>query len=218
MSLFSDNLSRTLQGSHVSAAEGQQITAMSVKTLQLLRSDENFECFWSKTVSGAHECDVSDPVLPRRRKALKRYEIGTGEGSNPERVEDYYRCVYFEALDLTINCIENRFDQPGYQIYSRLESLLGKAANKLDYEEDIDFVIKFYGEDLSKDRLKVQLDILAANLPVMTDRYDFPSLLSQLKAMSHAQRSLLYQVCTVTALILIMPATNAVNERSFSTL
>ena len=214
----SDNISRTLQGSHVSAAEGQQVAAMSVKTLQLLRSDENFECFWSKTVSGANERDVSDPVLPRRRKAPKRYAIGTGEGSNPERVEDYYRCAYFEALDLTINCIENRFDQPGYQIYSRLESLLVKAANKLDYEEDIDFVVKFYGEDLSKDQLKVQLDILAANLPVMTERYDLPSLLSQLKAMSHAQRSLLHQVCTVTALILVMPATNAVSERSFSTL
>ena len=133
-------------------------------------------------------------------------------------MEDYYRCVYFEALDLTINCIENRFDQPGYQIYSRLESLLVKAANKLDYEEDIDFVVKFYGEDLSKDQLKVQLDILAANLPVMTERYDLPSLLSQLKAMSHAQRSLLHQVCTVTALILVMPATNAGSERSFSTL
>ena len=58
-------------------------------------------------------------------------------------MEDYYRCVYFEALDLTINCIENRFDQRGYQIYSRLESLLVKAANELDYEEDIDFVVKF---------------------------------------------------------------------------
>ena len=108
----SDNLSRTLQRSHVSAAEGQQIAAMSVKTLQLLRSDENFECFWSQTVSGAHERDVSDPVLPRRKKAPKCYEIGT-EGSNPERVDDYYRCVYFEAFDLTINCIENYFDQPG---------------------------------------------------------------------------------------------------------
>ena len=120
-------------------------------------------------------------------ESSKRYAIGTGEGGNPERVEDYYRCVYFKSLDLTINCIENRFDQPGYQIYSRLESLLVKAANKLDYEEDIDFVVKFYGEDLSKDQLKVQLDILAANLPVMTERYDLPSLLSQLKAMSHAQ-------------------------------
>ena len=61
---------------------------------------------------------------------------------------------------------------------------------------------------------------MAANLPVMIEslRYDLPSLLSQLKAMSHAQRSLLHQVCTVTALILVMPATNAVSERSFSTL
>ena len=79
-------------------------------------------------------------------------------------------------------------------------------------------MVKFYGEDLSKDQLKVQLDILAANLPVMTERNDLPSLLSQSKAMSHAQRSLLHHVCTVTALILVMPATNVVSEWLFSTL
>ena len=82
--------------------------------------------------------DISDPELPRRRKAPKCFQVGTGEGSNPERVEDYYRRVYFERLDLTINCTENRFNQPGYQVYSRLESLLVKVANKPDYEEDID--------------------------------------------------------------------------------
>lgn len=30
-------------------------------------------------------------------------------------------------LDLTINGIQHRFDQPSYQVYSRLESLLVKA-------------------------------------------------------------------------------------------
>ena len=106
-------------------------------------------------MSAVVQCEVSDPVLPHRTKAPKRYRIGTGEGSNPERVEDYYRHVYFEALDLIINCIKNRFDQPGYQVYSRLESLLVNAANKLNYEEDLDFVMKFSGEDLNKEQLKV---------------------------------------------------------------
>ena len=64
----------------------------------------------------------------------------------------------------------------------------------------------------------MQLDILATNLPPDMSRYDLPSLLKQLKVMSNAQRSLLCQVCTVTSLILVMPATNAVSERSFSTL
>ena len=214
----SDHLSRTLQGSHISAAERQKIAAMTVKTLQSLRNDENFRLFWSKTIARAHELDVGDPVLPRRRKVPRRYEIGTGEGSHPETVEDYYRCIYFEALDLTVNGIQNRFDQPGYLVYGRPESLLTKAANKQDYEEELHFVTKFYGKDLCKEQTRMQLNILATNLPPCTGGYDFPSLLKQLKEMSEAQKSLLCQVCKLTSLILVMPATNAVSERSFSTL
>ena len=40
----SDNLSKTLQASHISAAEGQKIATMMVKTLQSIRKDGNF---WS---------------------------------------------------------------------------------------------------------------------------------------------------------------------------
>lgn len=59
----SANLSRTLQASYISVAEGQKIATMTVKTLQSMRNDENFKMFWSKTVAEAHKLDVSDPVL-----------------------------------------------------------------------------------------------------------------------------------------------------------
>ena len=42
-----------------------------------------------------------------KERSQKQYEIGSGEGSHPEEVEDYYRCIYFEALDLTISGIQN---------------------------------------------------------------------------------------------------------------
>ena len=103
-------------------------------------------------------------------------------------------------------------------MYSRQESLLVNAANKQDYEEDLKFVTKFDKKDLCKEQLEMQLDILATSRPPETSRYDLPFLLKQLKAMSIAQRSLLCHVCTVISLILVMPATNAVSERSFSTL
>ncbi len=35
-------------------------------------------------------------------------------GTFPATVEDYYRAFYFEALDLTTSCIEDRFNQHGY--------------------------------------------------------------------------------------------------------
>ena len=95
------------------------IAAMTVKTLQSTRNEEDFKRFWTRTTARANEFDVSDPVLPRRRKIPRRYEIGTGEGSHPEGVDEYYRSIFFEALDLTVNGIQNRFNQPGYQVYSR---------------------------------------------------------------------------------------------------
>ena len=57
-------------------------------------SEDSGSELWSKRVAEVHELDVSDPVLPRRRKVLRRYKIGTGEGSHPEEVEDYYRHNY----------------------------------------------------------------------------------------------------------------------------
>ena len=39
-----DNLSRTLQSSSMSAAGSQKIAAFTVKTLESIRSAENFDC------------------------------------------------------------------------------------------------------------------------------------------------------------------------------
>ena len=49
----------------------------------------------------------------------------------PGSVEDFYRPIYFEALDLTVTGVQKRFDQPGYEVYSKLESFLDQAANVL---------------------------------------------------------------------------------------
>ena len=50
--------------------------------------------------------DVSEPRLPRKRIAPRRYEIGTGESHFPEGVEEHYRQIYFEVLDLAITCVK----------------------------------------------------------------------------------------------------------------
>lgn len=93
--------------------------------------------------------DVSEPRLPRRRKAPKRFEVGSGECYFPDTVEDYYRKFYFEVLDSTINSIEKRFDQPGYRTYKQIKSLILKAAQGHRFETDFDEVVLFYGSDLA---------------------------------------------------------------------
>ena len=112
----------------------------------------------------ASDLEVSDPVLPRQRKRPKRYEDG-GEGYSPENVEDFYRPIFFKAVDLVIGGIRARFDQPGYKLYSKLEEVLVKAANKENFDAELKFVIEFYKEHFDLGLLSMQLGVMSCNLP-----------------------------------------------------
>ena len=119
-----DNLSKALQQADLSAAEGQALASMTVTTLQKLRNQDSFDLFWKKSNDSASKVDVNEPSLPRRRKSPKQFQIGHGEPEFPTSVADLYRQHHYEALDLIINCIKDRFDQPGYRVYKNLENLL----------------------------------------------------------------------------------------------
>ena len=60
-------------------------------------------------------------MLPRWRKVTKKLGIGEGEPSYFDNVSDYFRIHNFEALDLVISCIKQRFDWPGYGAYKNLD-------------------------------------------------------------------------------------------------
>ena len=66
----------------------------------------------------ANKLHIAEPILPRQRKAPRRYD-----GMLPPSPEGYYRSIYFEAIDTVMACIENRFKQEGYQMYCRVEQL-----------------------------------------------------------------------------------------------
>ena len=125
----------------------------------------------------ASDLDISDPILPQQRKRPRRYEESTQEEHFLGSVEDFYRPIYFEALDLACNGIQKRFDQPGYEVYSKLESLLVKAANSEGYEEELKFIVDFYKEEFSPDQLKLELNILSCNLPPISSPHNLASIL-----------------------------------------
>ena len=98
----SDNLSKTLQKTDISASEGQEVAKM---TLSSLRSEGNFEFFWEWVTKIAKDLDISEPLIPRQRKMLKRYEIGNAQSEFVATPDHYIKCIYFEALDLITTCI-----------------------------------------------------------------------------------------------------------------
>ena len=100
---------------------------MTRKTLLLMRNEESFDLFWMKVSKTAEDMEVNEPVVPRRRKMPKRIEDGAAAAEFPSSPKDMYRQVYFEAHDLLVHAIADRFDQPGYRMYHCLQDLLFKA-------------------------------------------------------------------------------------------
>ena len=96
------------------------------------------------------------PLLPRKRRAPRRFEIGTGEGLHNANVEDHYRQ---QVLDLAIAGILDQFNQLGYAIYNNLESLLVSAANSESFNEQFHEVVVFCEDDFDSSQLSAQLDL-----------------------------------------------------------
>ena len=121
---LADNLSRTLQKQTLSAADGQAAATLTVRTLEGIRTDEAFNLFFERIELSRRVTETDEAALPRKRKAPKRLEMGTGDGHHHSTVADFYHQHYFEAFDRVICAIKDRFNQPGYAVYRNLEDLL----------------------------------------------------------------------------------------------
>ena len=129
--------------------------------------------------------------------------------------------MYFEAIDLAVTSINDRFDQPGYKVYSNVEQLLFQACSGVDYEDEVKFLCEFYGEDVNRQDLESQLKVLRTLYIEKTDDGEKPSiqvLKRILQSLTPTQLHLVDMVCWTFQLLIIMPATNATSERSFSAL
>ena len=154
-----------------------------------------------------------------------RFESGNAPPEFPESPKLHYRQLYFNSLDIVIACIKARFDQPGYSIYSKMESVLLKAANNQEFLEELNTVSKFYNNDIDCRLLKIQLQTLSTHFqntstPVNCDPHrpknDFKDLKNFLINLTSAQRQLFSEF--LFKMMLLAPATNAVSERSCSAL
>ena len=137
-----------------------------------------------------------------------------------------YWQYYYEAIDLIINCIEDRCNQPGYKVYHTLESLLIKACKSQELESDLETICQFYKEDFDQDHLRTQLQTLAVHFQQVheessdstTKNVNMFDVKSYLLSLSPAQLSLISKVKHLVQLILVMTTTNASSERYFSAL
>ena len=220
-----DNLSKTLQHSHRSVAQGQELASLAVKTLSKDRNTEMLDNFWTNTTKRAKSLATSDPSLPRKRKITDHF--GKNGGSQESHYflktpEERYRAIYFEVYDTTINCIKQRFDQPDYRTYIHLQETLLKAVTSGDWQKHLDEVCDFYGDDINKYAAETQLKNLSEM--AMSEGFNPDSsfaikeLIKFLQALPEAKKLLIKEVAKIAKIMLVMPATNALSERSFPAL
>ena len=160
-----------------------------------MRNNECFKSFYNTiaTKSKKHP-SISEPALPRQKRAPSGFEIGTGPPWYPTTPQEHYRRIYFEAIDLMVNAIDNRFNQASFDVYAKMESLLVKCLNCQDYSTELHFLETNYGEDVDVTTLNVQLEIF--NVLMKDGEFTcFDHILAKIKQLSEAEK------CTITEII-----------------
>ena len=113
-----DKLSQTLQQPKLSSVEGHDIAMLTVKTLEGLQTENDFELFWQKIEKLRILFNIDEPLLPRKRKVPQRFEAGIAPAEFATSPKDEYRRVFFECFDLAVISIRHRFDQKDFKTWS----------------------------------------------------------------------------------------------------
>ncbi len=103
----------------------------------------------------------------------------------------------------------------GYKTYSKAHTLLLKAARSVDYQQELQFVLSFYGSDFDFLQLSTQLEMFSLSFKTAKE-VTLSDVFAFFRDSTPAQADLLCQVSKLLVLLLVMPATNAQSERSFS--
>ena len=197
--------SQTLQQPKLSSVEGREVAMLTVKTLQHLWSDDNFDLFWQKVEKMRYQLDIVEPHLARKQNVPRQCEQGSAPAEFAESPKDEHRHAdVFEALDLAVTSICNRFDQKGFKTFSNVEQLLFKACKGQHFEEELDLVCNFFYNDFDKDDLVAELSTFHKLYQSAVPIPSVSSIKTALLTLSNNQQKLLSSVCT---LFQILPCT-----------
>ena len=163
----------------------------------------------------ARNLDVAKPCLPRRRKIPRWLDDGHDPALFPTSIEEHYRPVYFDALDLITSCSKDRFEQPGYRTFSELETLILNTASRKPYDKQLKSVLDFYGTDFDPRVLPTHLEIFCQSFATSED-ISQSAIIKYFQNWTAPVLELMSQVAVLIKLILVMPGSNASSECAFS--
>ena len=215
-----DILSKQLQSTKVSTGEGISLCKVTKAKLSEMRNDTCFDDIWKKVEEIAASVDADQPKLPKVRRRPVRYD----EGASPHQYtepKEYYRMLFFQAVDSVMGHITKRIDDKGIEIVSAIDSVIKRAwsgATPDATDEDVLMLKQHFQSDLDTDRLLCQLSILE-NIRKEYSCEEDMFITDILKVVGGTYlKKMIPEVCRLAKLYSVSPASTASCERSFSQL
>ena len=163
--------------------------------------------------------------LVRQGLAVRGHDDESGNLRQLLSAEDYFRQQYFEAFDLLLNEITQRFSQPTFLIVQEMEKLLIDSCNGKTPISYIHNYERLYSNSLDIPKLKVQLPLLNDVLKIGNIEHKMRiktmtsiSTVCQLFETCKFPKIMLEEVHNLLKLYLCIPVSSATTERTFSAL
>ena len=192
---------------------------MTLQTINSLRSESEFELLWQKTVQQAEVLEITQPSLPHKRKRPAKL-LNENEASLYDEVSDvktFYRRIYFDAVDTVTNCITTRFSQPGYRAVENIKQVILNVTNGLEYQNQLEDVLSDYSEEINHYRLSAQLQSSKTKLTDSNEK-TIPAVINYMKDNIGVRTDFYSEIIVLLKSYLVLPATNALSERSASSM
>ena len=156
-----EQVSKNLQAKDATLQEALSSVNLAAAFYRRQRTEEAFVRFYDDVVAMAEDVNIGEPVLPRHRRPPARID-GSSEPHRFSSPRDYYRQLYYQACDLLLRELNDRFEQKDLlpQVL-RLETILMKAENGENYDDVLRCLEdSCYSPDLDFNALKKKLPLL----------------------------------------------------------
>ena len=180
-----------------------------------MRTEEEFGEIWKTVSLSAFELSLLPAQLPRRRQPPRRLDDGASTVLHSD-CESYHRIeTWYAFIDIVTRQISERFSQDCFGPVENVETLLVRAAQGQAFHEELTRMMSFY-DDFDYNALQAQLHIVGNIFNDAAPR----TVLDVAKKLKATEGSfiLLREIVRLTKLALVVPATSASAERSFSAL
>ena len=141
---------------------------------------------------------------------LEGYE-SRSKAHHPTTPHDHYQKQFYQAIDVLISSVRDRFNQPSFLVFENLESLLIKTFKGEETSAEMKIAQEKYATDINMSDLNVELTTFKV---LMKDEQieHFHDLLKDMRLLENPEKKFLVNVCKICRILAVNPASSATTE------